>query len=118
MGVFAKIVKRNVETSNGIGDHFESGEVWIDFFSNPAGTIPIDVTGLSLTVNARERYFTFEIDGSNNTTNSDLTFNPTGTKIKIFEGTLYESHYDPSSGNDNGFEYSFTLQAGTGYTII
>src|SRR5205085_3756680 len=49
--VYAKIVKRNIVTTSSN----ESGEIWIDFYSDPAGTIPYDVTALGLTINVEER---------------------------------------------------------------
>ena len=118
MGVFAKIVMRNeVHFSNGVNSLY-SAEVWIDFFSNPAGTLPMDVTGLALTVNVHKNYHEFFYDGSSSDTDTDETYTPTGTKIKIYEGDLYQSSFDQALNTDQGFQLTYTLQPGTGYTVI
>lgn len=119
MGVFAKIVLRNFVNSSGAFNSYQSGEVWIDFYSNPAGTLPIDVTGLNLTVNVNLKEEQFYADGSpTDITNTPQTYNPTGSKIKLYEGTLYESTFDQVNNSDEGSSTTYTLLAGTGYTVI
>lgn len=105
--VYAKIVLRNYEPG-----YTNSGEVWIDFFSNPAGNIPLDVTANPFTANFNKRVVQWN-RGTGHTTNTVASGSATGFKILIFSGALYTV-----TGADAYIQTSFALLAGTGYTVI
>ena len=121
-GVFAVIVLRNLYDSGGAGgDTSESGEVWIDFFSDAGGANPLDVTALGLTVNYRQREQTHTNSASPQdvTTDTNLSVTPSATKVKIFEGMLAQTNWiDTLGGTYNSDNLTFTVLAGSGYVPL
>lgn len=111
-GVFARITLRNLTTSGGdITTVF--GEVWVEYFSNPQGTLPQDTTGQALTINIR-RTRTDRSDSTNN----DSTVTATGTQQQIFRGILSQDFADNITGRGRSYSITYTLLPGTGYTVI
>lgn len=109
--IYVKKVLRN-EIANP-DDWF--GEVWFDFFSNAACTIPADVTGLGLVINFNEVYDHYNPDFGtyDPTVVSPLTVNGAGTSVKAWEGFFYQNY---SSGEF--YTYSIVPQPGSGYVIV
>jgi hypothetical protein len=106
--VYAKMVMRNVS-----GTSYQTGEVWVDFFSDAAATTPLDVTSLSITVSLDDTVHS--VDSSiplDTTTTNTITKAATGNKVRMYSGNLYID-------NPPYYEtHSFVLNAGTGYTVI
>jgi hypothetical protein len=127
-GVFAKQVNITTNTTNNPSYSYTGGEIWIYFYSNPAGTIPLDITSLGLTVNVNDHLETKEFGvAESDKTVEDISYNTaaTGNKVKIYSGTFYEYSYDPYYSDpdkinaDEKYEYhQFELQPGTGYVVI
>jgi len=117
-GVYAKLVYRNtVGLPSAYGSSL-NGEVWIDFFADPSGTVPLDVTAYALTVNHRVVEYTQTNTGTSSSTTTNSTVNPTGDKVKIFEGLINENNYDPADAYPSIFDLTFSVQPGTGYSVI
>ncbi len=117
--VYARIVLRNVITTRkqatGAGGSFNladltTGEVWIDFFADAIGTLPVDVTALALIMN----YVITTTIYNPQTTNGQTT--GTGTKTKIFQGELAAKNLAGTLFFD--YTREFKLAAGTGYSLI
>lgn len=116
--VFAKIVYRNMQYTNEPGYSQAIGEVWIDFFNNPAGTQVIDVTALGLTFNWRNHYYQQQFEAAFVEADADSSIAGTGTKVKIFDGEIYvyednEAYLYPRINNN-----IFSVLTGTGYVPI
>lgn len=119
-GVFAKIVLRNTVGYGGGGNSSSmSGEVWIDFFGDPAGTQPLDITSLGLTINYRQVEVNIDRDGNSTQNQSNLQITGTLSKVKIYEGELNSSDFDPSMGPfAQEYYINFIILTGTGYVGI
>ncbi len=120
--VFAKIVLRNMQYINEPNYNQGVGEVWIDFFNDPGGTQPIDVTGMGITFNWRNHFIQQNFDPNIIEGDQDSSIAGTGTKVKIFEGEIYvyeEKYIDYEPWpypriNSN----TFSILPGTGYVGI
>ena len=110
--VYVKWVMRNV-----VGDPSQSGDVtqtadaWIDFFSDPACTIPLDITAYGITINAQWKELWVENGGYQDSRN--YTVVGTGTKMLLYSGTIYQH-----SLNSITLRWEFTVLSGTGYTPV
>lgn len=117
--IYIKVVQRNVTEQSNPFQTVRTGEVWLDFFSDPACTVPIDLTAYGMIINAKltghaKKYF-------NSTTIYDNVINyapySVGTKVKIYTGELYYHAYD--TWHDEKWKtYTFTVEPGTGYTPV
>jgi hypothetical protein len=116
--VYAKIVQRNVVVLSGTYSSHIQGEVWIDYFADAAGTVPIDVTSRSLTVNWRQNEYTQDFWGATNSTDTDYTLAAAGTKQQLYNGFLYADYYDPSYSYNDVQQLTFFVLPGTGYIVI
>lgn len=104
--IYAKIVLRNYNAGYSNG-----GEVWIDFFSNPAGTTPLDVTSFPFNVNFH-RKVTRYTSSSPSAQDDDYAATAYGFKMLIFTGALIYT------GTAVSRVTAYTLEAGIGYTAI
>ncbi len=120
--VFAKIVIRNFSSDVQLNENKTFGDVWVDFFSNSAGTTPVDITAQALTISLTDVYRAGSTIGttpvSNTITNIDYTRTGTGTKMLLFSGQLTDNVRNPSNGNTSYYQHAFQVNAGTGYTPI
>lgn len=117
--IYGKIVRRNVVTNTSGYDVETTGEVWVDFFADPAGTTPIDVTGMGITFDVNEHQF--EQDPNTGAPTHGDTAIPVigvGTKVKFFENILYRENSDPYYPYSSIFSLLHTLLPGTGYVVI
>jgi hypothetical protein len=117
--VYAKLVYRNEVTYNNDYGYNTSGEVWVDFFSNPAGTIPYDISALSLMININDHYgYKNYTDPDEVFTDEDYSSTGTGNKMMVYSGTLSYQNYDESRGGTEMEDHDFTILAGSGYVVI
>jgi hypothetical protein len=95
----------------------ETGVFRLFFYSNSGGTIPLDVTGLNLTVNYRVTGTYFGMPGSYNI---DFNVSVSGTTFDLYGGTPYQYFIQETDCDGNVINYtneSLTLQPGN-YAII
>jgi hypothetical protein len=116
--VYCRLVIRNFSMASGNYLFTSNGEIWVDFFTDPTGTNPIDVTSLALTLKMKKSYFTQWIDGVQNTDETLTDYFPTGNKIKLYEGDLYYENYDTSWAAAQINKTEFFIQPGVGYIEI
>ncbi|HVZ95407.1 MAG TPA: Ig-like domain-containing protein [Chitinophagaceae bacterium] len=86
-------------------------QVYLEFFSDAAGSIPMDVTGIGLNIFVRKIY----ADSNNTLTNYDLSFAAVSYELKIFDGTYLV--INPRHQSDN-FSWSWAILSGAGYKAI
>lgn len=120
--VYAKIVLRNVASSwqtvpsAGGGPagliYVTKGQVWIDFFADALGTVPVDVTSLNLTVNYK---VSIKYENPATTTTSNKTAAGKGQKTMIHQDVLSVQY---GTGTFTNYTIEFKLAAGTGYSIL
>ena len=111
--VYIKITARNIHKSNsGIKTNL-TGDWYVEFYSDAAGTTPMDVTGLVLPVTLRKHTNTRGASPVNVYTDSTIT--AVGYEMKIFSGLIktYSVWVDTTY-----FELTFALVAGAGYYSI
>jgi hypothetical protein len=100
----------------GDGGDAETGLFRLLFYSNSAGTTPIDITGLGLVVNINIAGLYYP-SGSYNT---PFSVSPTGSTFDLFGGSEYEYYRYETDCDSNVVSYrneSITLNPGL-YTII
>lgn len=107
--VYAKLVIRNITGS----DTNQAGDVWVDFFKDPAGISPVDVTGMGIIVSVDQTVHSIDtsvpLDAFFVNT---ITKEGKGEKLRIYSGTIFYN-------NPPAAEYhTFDLDFGSGYTII
>lgn len=83
------------------------GEAWLVFYSDPSGTIPVDITGLGLVVNVRKDTATLQ-----GNTIENIPVNCTGTEIKFYDGMFDMVH---RYGNAPQTHVTFITLPGAGY---
>lgn len=116
VSVFAKLVYRNVVETSNFDGKYKKGEIWIDVFTDPAGTMPATVAGLIVNTEIKVHQVSHNNITINKTTNTPYTI--TGTQIKIHDGPISTFEFPGT------FQYSFQYQRdtkllpGTGYIII
>lgn len=116
--VYAKLVTLNSFTSNSQYGSYTSGDIYAYFYSNPQGNIPLDVTGLSISLNIDHTTIEKDLGGDPNTTDDYYTQAASGTSTLIYSGLIYESDYDSPTGDEAYTEHDITLNDGTGYVVI
>lgn len=116
--IYVKMVQRNVETLYGPNSSITTGEVWLEFYTNPTVNQPVDITGMGLTINYNQHDFNQDYSGV--VTNNDLPLSVigTGTKMKVYEGTLENRYSDPAYSFEQIYQITFTATPGTGYIVI
>lgn len=114
-GVYVRLGWQNVIT-NGGGTHV-TGDRVLFFFSDSAGSIPLDVTGLGIVFNFRETHFSQSSSGGTGTTNTDDSVTGFGTFYAIFSGVIYNRD-NSTSPYPTIDAYSWVILTGTGYTQI
>ena len=119
IGVFAKLVLRNSVATGVPNNESYEGEYWIDFFSNPTGTAPLDITPYNLQINYRKTEFTQDhLTGNQNTSFTDTFIAGTGNKVKIYEGFLSHTVSDPTWDFSEVDTITFQILPGAGYVAI
>lgn len=118
-GVFAKLVTRNYIYSNAANYSHSEGEIWVDFFSNPAGTIPIDVTGMGLTINVQDTYKEKALGDDETVDTIDYPTTGTSTKVLVYSGELSDWFMEAGGSGDEAYRnHEFKILPGTGYVVI
>ena len=118
--VYAKIVFRNVVSQWQIVGgpplpstiYVTKAQVWVDFFADALGSLPVDVTSLNLTINYQTtlKYVTPAVS-----TVQSHTAAATGDKKMIHQDTVSVQY---GTGNFINYNIEFKLTAGTGYSIL
>lgn len=116
--IYGKVVQRNMQSSGSGYENTTYGEVWLDFFSDPSGSVPVDVTSLNITFNVNQHFAATHLDGTTEAEDTPMPVIGVGTKIKIWEGILAYSLYDSAYDWPEQYSYTHTLQPGTGYIAI
>lgn len=116
--IYVKAVQRNVETLYGPNSSITTGEVWLEFYTNPAVNQPVDITGMGLTINYNQHDYNQDYAGVVTENDLPLSVIGAGTKMKIYEGTLENRYSDPAYAFEQIYQISFTATAGTGYIVI
>jgi hypothetical protein len=107
--IYAKLVTRNQTFYSG----YTLAEIWVDFFSDSFGTIPIDVTSNNLTVTVQKTVTNYNKGNVVGTpTVTPMPYTPTGTSYMAFSGVI-----NTSAGTTRTIT-TFALLTGTGYTVI
>jgi len=120
--VYAKISIRNTyDVSTGPpGSETQGratyGQVWISYFSDPQGTVPVDVTALLLTVNYR--ITTEDILPTPGTTNEDLSVSGAGTEQMVYNDVITTNIAGRNVPDPIYWIRTFSLRTGSGYIII
>ena len=99
-----KWVFKNVQTTS----TQTSADAWWGFFSDPACTVPVDITAYGMIINAKIVF----------TTNGDdtvKTYNKIGTGTEMFIDNTFISITNPPFVI---MTTEFTILAGTGYTPV
>lgn len=123
IGVFVKKVLKNINSTrsdSGAIVNETTGEIWAEFFAEPSLTQRLDVTPLNLDVNytLRETVMDHNDGPPGTVTTQNLSFTPVGDRHKLFEGTIYSSYQDAAWPYADVRSMQFTLEDGTGYTIL
>lgn len=114
--VYVKLVIRNNISFPPSGN---AAEFWADYFADPAGTIPIDVTSLALNIEVNMHTYQRTNDCTVTTTDDPIYINPaTGTKNKFWEGAYQSYVQDPDRPCPDETYINFNIVAGTGYIVI
>jgi hypothetical protein len=116
--VYVKKVERNISTIYSGFIQTVSGEIWFDFFSDPAGTVPLDVTTLGVNVLYDHRTDTESGCVPTSVTNA-LNIAGGGTQVKVYEGTITYEELDPLGGCRPYYEaHFFSITPNSAYIII
>jgi hypothetical protein len=92
------------------GDVYGAGRYILYFYSDSAGTIPIDVStiGLSCNYHTHETFWGGVLDG-------DHAAACSGISTTIYNGTLENNDTTDPTAN---YQMEITMLAGTGYSVI
>lgn len=112
--VYVKVAARNghrtVKSLSAFNDRYQYFEqVYLEFFSDAAGTVPVDVTGIGVTILVRRTKY-----DHSTTTVEDTSYPGTGFEMKIFDGECTEFTTDGSTD----WHYAWDVLPGTGYGVI
>ncbi len=116
--VYVRLTLRNVETITGPTTSITTGEVWLEFYTNPTISQPLDITGLALTINYNEHQFEQDYSGAQTNSDNPLSVTGVGTEMKVFEGLLESRYSDPAYLFEQIFQLTYTMLSGTGYIAI
>jgi hypothetical protein len=116
--VYVAIVERNANGNiNSDGSSYYNADMYLEFYSNAFGTIPIDVTGLGLVVDVRKTTNTQDFSG--NQYSSSNTTNVTATGTSTYAGSKSNSSvYEPMFSYDQYSQDVFDVLPGAGYVVI
>ncbi len=114
--VYAKLVYRNVVESSNFDGRYKKGEIWIDVFNDPAGTIPATVAGIAVNTEVKVHQRSHSNITIDKTTNTPYTI--TGTQIKIYDGPISTFEFPGIFQYSSEYQRDTKLLAGTGYVVI
>lgn len=94
-----------------------NGEVWLNFYSDPTGSMPVDVTSAGLEISVTKTNTTQDQYGTIRTGTTTTIYNVYGTAYRIFSGAISTTYHIfgatyPSTSNN-----SFRVNAGSGYMV-
>ncbi len=116
--VYVKLVERNANGGVGSdGSTWYDADMYIEFYSNAFGTIPIDVTGTGLVVAVRKTTDTQDFSGATNSTSTTTNVTAAGTSMLV-GGKNNSTQYDPATGDAAFSLDTFVVLAGAGYVVI
>jgi hypothetical protein len=116
--IFAKIVYRNEQSSGNQYATSSQAEIWMDFFNDPGGITPLDVTGMGVTFNYREDTSEQDTNGIVTGNQTDTPVLGTGTKMKLLDAIVSADNYDPGFLHPYIFTAVYSMLPGTGYIPI
>lgn len=116
--IFAKIVYRNEQSGGNQYNSYSQAEIWMDFFNDPGGITPLDVTGMGVTFNYREDTTEQDTMGNFSGNQTDTPVLGTGTKMKLLDAGIYADDYDPGFLFPYIFTATYSMLPGTGYIPI
>ena len=118
--IYVKLTTSNNQVNGHIGDPFysKSRDYTLNFYSDSAGTIPFNVSGLGFRVIINE-FHDIEVNNNSNSFNYIWeTDELTGTSTKILDDFIYKDiQDDPNSGSNSEENITITILAGA-YNII
>lgn len=117
--IYVRLIKTSAGTQGHIGDPYYArlADYRLYFYSNAAGTVPLNVTGFGFKVNIKEHY---EINDNGNYFTYDSiweTSELSGTSYLILDDFVWQEQTDDGNGNFHDETITVTLSAGT-YVII
>lgn len=117
--VYVKItIKNPVQYNNNYG-YYYYGDVYVQFFSNPQGTIPLDLTGSGLNISITDHNWVQNY-GENSQTLTDIDYSrvASGTEMLLEQQEVISSdNYDEQRGEEK-IDNDFVVNAGAGYVVI
>ena len=118
--IYVKLTTSDNQVNGHIGDPFysRSRDYTLNFYSDSAGTIPFNVSGLGFRVIMNE-FHDIQVNNNYNSYNYKWeTDELTGTNTKILDDFIYQDiQDDPNSGNYSEENITITISAGA-YNII
>ena len=118
--IYVKLTTSDNQVNGHIGDPFysRSRDYTLNFYSDSAGTIPFNVSGLGFRVIINE-FHDIQVNNNSNSFNYIWeTDELTGTSTKILDDFIYQHiKDDPNSGNNSEENITITISAGA-YNII
>ena len=118
--IYVKLTTSDNQVNGHIGDPFysRSMDYTLNFYSDSAGTIPFNVSGLGFRVIINE-FHDIQVNNNYNSYNYKWeTDELTGTNTKILDDFIYKDiQDDPNSGNYSEENITITISAGA-YNII
>lgn len=119
--VYVKLVERDRREHRSPNTVRIDANYFLEFYADPLGTIPRNLSGLGITVNVRKKSYTF-----GPTTNVNAPWNlqsttdtPTsvgGVRSQIYGGEIF--YFNSNFGTLTGRKIEYSLLAGTGYVPI
>ena len=118
--IYVKLTTSDNQVNRHIGDpiYSKSRDYTLNFYSDSAGTIPFNVSGLGFRVIINE-FHDIQVNNNSNSFNYIWeTDELTGTNTKILDDFIYQDiQDDPNSGNNSEENITITISAGA-YNII
>ena len=118
--IYVKLTTSDNQVNGHLGDpsYSRSRDYILNFYSDSAGTIPLNVSGLGFRVIINE-FHDIQVNNNSNSFNYIWeTDELTGTSTKILEDFIYQDiQGDPNSGNNSEENITITISAGA-YNII
>lgn len=115
--IYAKAVTRNTSTSSSGSWNYTWADIFLEFFADPAGTIPYDITGLGLNINFEKKAVgTGSFNGQTQTTNGSRAGNGTAVFLERISIVSVLPPMGPLLGGT--ITITFRTLPGSGYTAI
>lgn len=120
-GIFIKMTIHNFMHSSGQYQSSSYGEMWLEFYGDPSGSQPLDITAYNITVPVLEIHESGDASGNESSDETTINVLCTGTSVKFYDGLLSFSDVT-GPGTDGGPEvyedYNFIPQTDAAYNLI